>query len=145
MAFRRFFSPSRSRSRSRDQSPARSPVSPITITHLHPPAGDFYLTPPDGVHSFPTGSSAYEDTVLLNGRIEVTLAAGSGSRRIKSIRAGLVTISTLDLGPGRKDEEDTIFEAAVDVASGMVLEEGPHAYVHRPARERLLIPDSIGE
>jgi hypothetical protein len=127
MAFRRFFSPSRSRSR--DQSPTRSPVSPVTITHLHPPAGDFYLTPPDGAHSFTTSGSDYEDTVLLNGRIEVTLAAGSGSRRIKSIRAGLVTISTLDLGPGRKDEEDTIFEAAVDVTSGMVLEEGAHAYV----------------
>lgn len=107
-------------------------MSPITITHLHPPAGDFYLTPPDGLHSFPTGSSAYEDTVLLNGRIEVTLATGSGPRRIKSIRAGLVTISTLDLGPGRKGEEDTIFEAAVDVASGMVLEEGAHAYVKLP-------------
>jgi hypothetical protein len=133
MAFRRFFSPSRSRSRSRDQSPsqsrdqspARSPISPITITHLHPPAGDFYLTPPDNIH--PTSSNEYEDTVLLNGRIEVTLAVGSGSRRIKSIRAGLATVSTLDLGPGRQGEEDTIFEAAVDVASSMILEEGVHA------------------
>jgi len=74
----------------------------------------------------------------------VTLAAGSGSRRIKSIRAGLVTISTLDLGPGRKDEEDTIFEAAVDVTSGMVLEEGAHAYVNLQVREDKLIPDSTG-
>jgi len=38
-------------------------------------------------------------------------------------------MSTLDLGPGRQGEEDTIFEAAVDVASSMVLEEGAHAYV----------------
>jgi hypothetical protein len=126
MAFRRFFSPSRSRSRSRDQSPSRTPISPVTITHLHPPAGDFYFTPPDSVRSLPSGSEAFDDTALLNGRIEVTLAAGSGSRRIKSIQTGLITTSTLDLGPGRHEEEDTIFEASVDVASGMVLDEGTH-------------------
>lgn len=63
---------------------------------------------------------------VLNGRIEVTLQLGSGARRIRSIKAGLVTTSTLDLGPGRRDEEDVIFETTVDVTSSLMLEEGSH-------------------
>lgn len=60
------------------------------------------------------------------GRIEVTLAAGSGPRRIRSIKAGLVTIATLDMGPGRRHEEDTIFETSVDITTSMILDEGSH-------------------
>lgn len=122
MAFRRFFSPSRSRSR--DHSPSRSPKLPITVTHLHPPAGDFYIIPQCFMP--PPVDGVDESTTLLNGRIEVTLAPGSGSRRIRSIKAGLVSTSTLDLGPGRREEEDIIFETSVDVTSSMVLDEGSH-------------------
>lgn len=125
MAFRRFFSPSRSRSRS--ESPARSPTLPVTVVHLHPPAGDFYITP-QAYMPPPTGMTygADENNAVLQGRIEVTLAAGSGPRRIRAIKAGLVTTCTLDMGPGRRHEEDIIFQTSVDVTASMVLDEGSH-------------------
>ncbi|BEI83346.1 hypothetical protein CcaverHIS002_0312140 [Cutaneotrichosporon cavernicola] len=63
----------------------------------------------------------------LNGELEVTLPPG-GSKRCKSIRVGLKTIITLDLGGKRRYEEDVLFERKVEIVSstadGIWLEEG---------------------
>lgn len=64
----------------------------------------------------------------FGGELEITLPPGSGPKRCKSIRVGLRTMITLDLGHGRRFEEDVLFERKVEIisstADGIWLEEG---------------------
>lgn len=52
------------------------------------------------------------DDHVLNGELEVRVA---GPRRCKRIRVGLRSIIRLDMGQGRKVEEDVLFERKVEI------------------------------
>jgi len=92
-----------------------------------PNYGILYLPAPEA--PLPDGQEEQpRDDPMLSGELEVILPAGSGSKRCKSIRVGLKTVITLDLGQGRRYEEDVLFERKVEIigstSDGIWLSEG---------------------
>jgi len=112
MAILKLFSASSSRS------PSPASFQNVKITHHIHAFGGIYLPSPSA------SSAASQPEVPYGGRLEVFLPPGSGRRRVKSIRVGIRTISTLDLGQKRGKEEDVIFERMVELGEGTILEEG---------------------
>jgi hypothetical protein len=112
MAILKLFSASSSRS------PSPASFQNVKITHHVHAFGGIYLPSP----SAPTAENQPE--VPYGGRLEVFLPPGSGRRRVKSIRVGIRTISTLDLGHKRGKEEDVIFERMAELGEGTILDEG---------------------
>ena len=76
----------------------------------------------------------------FSGDLEVDVPHGMGSRRVKAIRVGLRTTCTLDMGPGRKSEEDVVWEGTAEIiagnSEGVVLEEGIQRCVMSPHRRQ---------
>ena len=112
MAILKLFSASSSRS------PSPASFQNVKIIHHVHAFGGIYLPSP----SAPSAVNYPE--VPYGGRLEVFLPPGSGRRRVKSIRVGIRTISTLDLGQKRGKEEDVIFERMVELGEGTILDEG---------------------
>lgn len=127
--------------KSKLQLPARGSLATVASSaadgkpklKLHVPNyGMIYLPPPDTSAS---GESVEpRDDAVMYGELELTLPMGYGTRRCKAIRVGFRTVLTLDLGSGRKFEEDVLFERKVEIigsnADGMELFEGSQRYVH---------------
>jgi hypothetical protein len=88
--------------------------------------GILYLPRPEAPRD--DGLDIPRDDPMLNGELVLTLPANGGPKRCKSIRVALKTIITLDLGQGRRHEEDVLFERKVEIISstsdGIWLSEG---------------------
>jgi hypothetical protein len=125
MAILKLFSASSSRS------PSPASFQTVKITHHVHAFGGIYLPSP----SAPSADSQPE--VPYGGRLEIHLTPGSGRRKCQSIKVGIRTISTLDLGQKRGKEEDIVFERVVSLGEGTILEEGSQLYV--PITTRLLL------
>lgn len=110
--------------------------SPTLMIHT-PNFGILYLPPPDDQDVEPgqtpqngaaarTSRDEPRDDVMLHGELEIINR--NGPRRCKAIRVGLRTVLKLDLGPGRKCEEDVLFERRVEMigstADGIWLAQG---------------------
>ncbi|ORY31277.1 hypothetical protein BCR39DRAFT_527254 [Naematelia encephala] len=101
---------------------------------LHVPAyGAVLMNPPDETYLQPTPDQDKppRNDQVLQGHLGITLPAGGGRRRCKSIQVGFKTVTKLDLGPGRMSEVDTIFERKVDFPTsgeGIWLDEGSQGF-----------------
>ncbi|CAK9780388.1 hypothetical protein CC85DRAFT_326457 [Cutaneotrichosporon oleaginosum] len=105
---------------------ATSADSQIKLKLVVPNWGVIYLPAPEPPLATDTEAPPRND-FPFRGELEVTLPPG-GARRCKSIRVGLRTVITLDLGQGRRFEEDVLFERKVEIigstGDGIWLEEG---------------------
>lgn len=108
--------------------PARPPPTdgPIKLKLIVPNWGVMYLPAPE-LQADGSDSTEPRDDHPLRGELEVTLPVG-GAKRCKSVRVGLRTMITLDMGAGRRFEEDVLFERKVEIisstADGIWLNEG---------------------
>ncbi|GMK53506.1 hypothetical protein CspeluHIS016_0100920 [Cutaneotrichosporon spelunceum] len=104
---------------------ATSYDSQIKLKLVVPNWGVMYLPAPE--QPLADTEAPPRNDFQLNGELEVTLPPG-GAKRCKSIRVGLKTVMTLDLGPKRRFQEDVLFERKVEIVSGTAdgvwLEEG---------------------
>lgn len=119
----------------RIQPPARGTTSststsdgPLRLKLNVPNYGILYLGPPDAPLPDGTTPNVPRDDPMLHGSLDIVLPEGTGARRCKSIRVGFKTVITLDLGTGRRYEEDVLFERKVEIisstADGIWLSEG---------------------
>jgi hypothetical protein len=106
-------------------SPGRSgthtPASPRTpregqpVLTLHVPNYGLIIIPaPDPPGPDGQVSDEPREDHMLHGEIEVRLD-GTQPKRCKAIRVGFRTIIKLDLGSGRKNEEDVLFERKLEM------------------------------
>jgi hypothetical protein len=109
---------------------ATSSDSQIQLKLVVPNWGVMYLPAPEP--PLAEGEAPPRNDFPFRGELEVTLPP-KGAKRCKSIRVGLKTVITLDLGQGRRFEEDVLFERKVEIISstsdGIWLEEGLQRYV----------------
>lgn len=118
-------STSRDPKTSRDAKAGASPTLYIHVVNF----GIIFLEPPEREGRHPAqGQSDPEprDDVMLHGELEVRVP--SGPLRCKAVRVGLRTTINLDMGQGRKGEEDILFERKVEIigatSDGIYLAQG---------------------
>lgn len=130
----RFLSPSRGPSgSSRSGRKDKGKEKELLDLQIHVGNYGIVFLPPPEQHDDPTemrnanGDQPANDPVLT-GELEITLPLNAVPRRCKGIRVGVRTICKLDLGQGRRHEEDILFERKVEIkaptAEGIVLEPG---------------------
>jgi len=56
--------------------------------------------------------------VTLTGELEVDVPLSMGRKRCKTIRVSMRAELKLDMGPGRQNEEDILFDRTVEIAGG---------------------------
>jgi hypothetical protein len=125
----RYFSPSGSGSRSPSRSRDRSHQQPILRLHV-PAYGVLYINRPTALHPLPETAQSRRPTEL-RGELEVKIPKGLGARRAKGLRVGIRTTCILDMGEGRKHEEDVIFQRTSQIQGGpdgLWLGEGSHMF-----------------
>jgi hypothetical protein len=125
----RYFSPSGSGSRSPSRSRDRSQQQPILRLHV-PAYGVLYIDRPTALHPLPESAQSRRPTEL-RGELEVKIPKGLGARRAKGLRVGIRTTCILDMGEGRKHEEDVIFQRTSQIqggSDGLWLGEGSHTF-----------------
>ncbi|KLT41789.1 hypothetical protein CC85DRAFT_247074 [Cutaneotrichosporon oleaginosum] len=98
----RYLSPGKGREGALSPLPSDAPVLKLHVTNW----GVLILPAPENVGEDP------RDDTLLHGELDVRV---SGPRRCKRIRVGLRSIIRLDMGGGRKIEEDVLFERKVEI------------------------------
>jgi hypothetical protein len=101
MSMLRYLSPGRGREGTLSPLPSDAPALKLHVTNW-------------GVLILPAPEHADDprDDTLLHGELDVRV---SGPRRCKRIRVGLRSIIRLDMGQGRKIEEDVLFERKVEI------------------------------
>ncbi|CAK9786974.1 unnamed protein product [Cutaneotrichosporon oleaginosum] len=102
MSMLRYLSPGKGREGALSPLPSDAPVLKLHVTNW----GVLILPAPENVGEDP------RDDTLLHGELDVRV---SGPRRCKRIRVGLRSIIRLDMGGGRKIEEDVLFERKVEI------------------------------
>lgn len=96
--------------------------SPILQLIVHLPAnGLIHLQPPlDASHP---ASRPGEYDHILSGDLEV-IAPATWSDRVESISVGLRALSRLNLGPGREEEVDVLFERCITLSEDLDIAAG---------------------
>jgi len=127
----RYLSPGRSGSNT-PNSP-RTPREGQPVLTLHVPNYGLIIIPaPEAPDPDGRVSDEPREDHMLHGELEVRLG-GTHPRRAKAIRVGFRTIIKLDLGTGRKKEEDVLFERKVEITGadddGIELSPGSQRYV----------------
>ena len=121
MSVLRMLSPTRGASSS---SPSRKAADSVQINLRVPSYGSVFMPFPDPLAYH---SDAPRSDKELFGDLEISIPAGMGRQKCKAIRVGVRTVTKLDMGRG-KPEEDVVYEGKVEVrggtADGVVLEEG---------------------
>lgn len=113
---------------SKARAPSRPPAvdGPLKLKLIVPNWGVMYLPAPE-LQADGSDSTEPREDHPFRGELEVTLPPG-GPKRCKSVRVGLRTVITLDMGSGRRFEEDVLFERKVEIisstADGIWLNEG---------------------
>lgn len=109
-----------------DNATGSSSKGDVQVKLFVPNWGILYLPAPEAPRE--DGDDVPRDDPMLSGDLVVTLPSGGGARRCQAIRVGLKTIIRLDLGQGRRREEDVLFERKVEIVSstadGIWLSEG---------------------
>lgn len=99
-------------------SSSKNPGVPSLVLDI-PTYGAVFMNPPEDP-LLPTlqeeeGEKPRND-VVIHGELVITMPPSLGRRRVKSIRVGIRSILTLNLKPGRMNEEDVLFERSVELA-----------------------------
>jgi hypothetical protein len=109
----RYLSPGRSVSHTPAGSSRDRDERPVLTLHV-PNSGIIIIPAPEAPAPDGRVSDEPREDYMLHGELEVRIG-GNRPRRCKALRVGFRTIIKLDLGSGRRSEEDVLFERKLEI------------------------------